>query len=155
MGRKSKQKRNMTGLKNHKPVNRSSKSPSPIPQPIPEPNRYSLDWPSELPSSDCDSDHNSDDEWDTGLYTEDGLKFVASLENDSEQEIEGEDDYSLEAVFLDDEVLLENLLTQVDNIKCLSDDKEWVPNRVWYKRELRKQEKKGVLPFMRSRVLGD
>ncbi|KAJ7829672.1 hypothetical protein B0H14DRAFT_3716986, partial [Mycena olivaceomarginata] len=62
------------------------------------------------------SDGNSDDQWETHLYTEDGLKSVPDSDIDSEMEPEGEDDYSLESIYLDDEVLLENLLTQEENV---------------------------------------
>ncbi|KAJ6507587.1 hypothetical protein DFH09DRAFT_1101123 [Mycena vulgaris] len=153
-GRKPKQKRNTAGLRNHKPANTTSKSPSPVlPQspPAPATSRYSPDWPSDLPSSDEDSD----DEWKTHLYTEDGLKSVPHSNIDSEMEPEGEDDYTLDSVYLDDEVLLENLLMQADDVgDAVSDDDEWVPRRVHYDRQRRKQEKKARGPYKKGPDIG-
>ncbi|KAJ6525064.1 hypothetical protein DFH09DRAFT_1416796 [Mycena vulgaris] len=140
-GRKPKQNRNTAGLRNHKPANKTSKSPSPVlPQSLPAPaaSRHSPDWPRDLPSSDEDSD--------------DKRKLTSTLRM---MEPEGEDDYTLDSVYLDDEVLLENLLMQADDVgDAVSDDDEWVPHRVHYDRQRRKQEKKARGPYKKGPDIG-
>ncbi|KAJ6590107.1 hypothetical protein DFH09DRAFT_1074573 [Mycena vulgaris] len=125
-GCKLKQKHNTAGLRNHKPANTTSKSSPVLPQSPPAPAA------------------SSDDEWETHLYTEDGLKAVPDSNIDSEMEPEGEDDYTLDSVYLDDKVFLENLLMQADDVgDAVSDDDEWVLCRVHYERQHRKQKARG------------
>ncbi|KAK7000921.1 hypothetical protein R3P38DRAFT_3205457 [Favolaschia claudopus] len=81
---------------------------SPILPPVSE-DKYSPDWPSELLSDD-----ESDFE-DQHLTYEDAMKPAgqSDVDDDSDVEVEEEEQmFSLAAEFLDDEVLLEKLLTQ-------------------------------------------
>ncbi|KAJ6526474.1 hypothetical protein DFH09DRAFT_1095187 [Mycena vulgaris] len=59
------------------------------------------------------SDDESDNEWDACHYEEDGMTFAPALNTESDMKIDGEDDCSLDSICLDDEVLLEKLLTQL------------------------------------------
>ncbi|KAK7059393.1 hypothetical protein R3P38DRAFT_2406648, partial [Favolaschia claudopus] len=143
-GRKPKAKRNIAGLRNQKPPlelpTLQSSSPS-APEPLPE---QSLSNP-DLPDDFLDDVDASDKEWDVPLYTEDGLKEAPASDFDSDMDIEGEDGYSLDPVFLDDEVFLEKLLTQATKVEDPdADEEEWVPARVRYQRQRRKQEQKGA-----------
>jgi hypothetical protein len=45
---------------------------------------------------------------------------------------------------LDDEVLLEKLLSQSEKVGEDADEEEWVPSRVRYQRQRHKEEKTGV-----------
>ncbi|KAK6977235.1 hypothetical protein R3P38DRAFT_2376179, partial [Favolaschia claudopus] len=143
-GRKPKAKRNIAGLRNQKPPleppTLQSSSPS-APELLPEPSLSNPDSPDNF-LDDVDA---SDKEWDVPLYTEDGLKETPASDFDSDMDIEGEDDYSLDPIFLDDEVFLEKLLTQATKVENPdADEEEWVPARVRYQRQRRKQEQKGA-----------
>ncbi|KAF7328570.1 hypothetical protein MVEN_02545000 [Mycena venus] len=142
-GRKAKPKRNITGLRNQKTTIGPSRSPSAspsAPELVPEPSRLSLD----SPNNPFDDGDESDAEWDACLYTEDGMKSALGSDIEPDMDVDGEDDYSLDSVFLDDEVLLEKLLTQAADVDDSdADEEEWVPTRIRYQRQRRKQEKKG------------
>jgi hypothetical protein len=119
----------------------SSPSVSPsAPELVPESSCLSPDPPND-PLDDGDE---SDNEWDACLYAEDGMKSALGSDIEPDMDVEGEDDYSLDSVFLNDEVLLKKLLTQaVDVDDSDADEEEWVPTHVRYQQQRRKPEEKG------------
>ncbi|KAF7362714.1 hypothetical protein MVEN_00620700 [Mycena venus] len=136
-GRPTKVKRNLSGLRNQKP-----RSPTPDPA-LSQPSdpEYSQDWPSDL--VDESEDEPEVEEFD--LAHEDGMKSKpgSNIDVDSDVEVEEEDQaFSSATEFLEDEVLLERLLPQAEKRGNGADEEEWVPPRVRYQRQRRKQEKK-------------
>ncbi|KAJ7775221.1 hypothetical protein B0H14DRAFT_2631878 [Mycena olivaceomarginata] len=102
---------------------------------------YSPDWPTDLASDD------ESEEEETNLAFEDGMrsKAASDVDIDSDVEVEDEQDtFSLATEALDDEVLLEKLLSQSEKVGEDADDEEWVPSRVRYQRQWRKEERTGV-----------
>ncbi|KAJ6574311.1 hypothetical protein B0H19DRAFT_1063285 [Mycena capillaripes] len=133
-GRKAKPKRNLTGLRNHKGQAEHSIPLDPSP---------TATEPSHGHQDNDKSDNDS--EWDVRLCTEDGMKSVPASDIGSDMDIDGDEDhdYCLDSVFLDDEVFLERLLTQAADVDDSdADEEEWVPTRVCYQRQRRREEKK-------------
>ncbi|KAK7059261.1 hypothetical protein R3P38DRAFT_3522094, partial [Favolaschia claudopus] len=140
-GRPTKQQnRNISGLRNQKP-----RTPSPTPEPAaPEPvleREYSPDWPSELPSDD--EDELPDLEY-VNLAEEDGMRSGPQSQDGDDSDIQIEDEWEslmLEEEMLDDEVFLEKLLSQAEQVGDDADEEDWVPARVRYQRQRRKEER--------------
>ncbi|KAJ7865018.1 hypothetical protein B0H14DRAFT_2574147 [Mycena olivaceomarginata] len=106
------------------------RSPAPDPAPSkPSDPEYSPDWPSDL--IDESEDESEDEEFDLG--NEDGMKSKSGsdIDVDSDVEVEEEDQaFSLSTEFLEDEVHLEQLLSQAEKRGNDADEEEWVPPRV-------------------------
>ncbi|KAF8179309.1 hypothetical protein K438DRAFT_1769019 [Mycena galopus ATCC 62051] len=135
-GRPPKVKRNISGLRNQK-----SRPLTPEPTHSQPSEEYSPDWPSDLIVES--EDESEAEEFD--LANEDGMKSKpgSDIDVDSDVEVEGEEKaFSLATEFLEDEVLLERLLSQAEKRGDDADEEEWVPPRVRYQRQRRKQEKK-------------
>ncbi|KAJ7314284.1 hypothetical protein DFH08DRAFT_821638 [Mycena albidolilacea] len=132
-GRPAKRKPNTSGLQNQKP-----RTPAPEPEPALAEPEYSPDWPTDLASDD------ESEEEEANLAFEDGMKSKAASDVDIDSDVEVEDDqdtFSLATEALDDEVLLEKLLSQSEKVGEDADDEEWVPSRVRYQRQRRKEER--------------
>ncbi|KAF7344173.1 hypothetical protein MVEN_01707700 [Mycena venus] len=102
---------------------------------------YSPDWPSDL--VDESEDESEAEEFD--LANEDGMKSKPGSDIDVDSDVEVEEEgqaFPLATEFLEDEVLLERLLSQAEKRGDDADEEEWVPPRVRYQRQRRKQEKK-------------
>jgi hypothetical protein len=132
----AKRKPNTSRLRNQKP-----RTPTPEPEPALAEPEYSPDWPTDLASDD------ESEEEEANLAFEDGMrsKAASDVDIDSDVEVEDEQDtFSLATEALDDEVLLEKLLSQSEKVGEDADDEEWVPSRVRYQRQWRKEERTGV-----------
>ncbi|KAJ7814632.1 hypothetical protein B0H14DRAFT_3878644 [Mycena olivaceomarginata] len=116
-GRPAKRKPNTSGLRNQKP-----RTPTPEPEPALAEPEHSPDWPTDLASDD------ESEEEEANLAFEDGMrsKAASDVDIDSDVEVEDEQDkFSLATEALDDEVLLEKLLSQSEKVGEDADDEEW------------------------------